>query len=279
MERVYNKLSKQTEDYKEGYVEGIRANQRRVDKARDIMRKKDEQSEENKKIAELFGSFFFGFYSRFPNVDRQFIFRFLYLCSYMNYDNYISDGKRLIKERNLEELFGLSKRECQTTKMVFLNNDMIEVTDKGYILINPNICKKGDTIVRRNIEVIRMFQDSIKELYRRALPREHKKLGLLVAILPYINHKYNVLCSNPEEEYIELVRPISMKQLCDIVGFDATNSSKLKKQLLSLRVNRENVVMLCEKECGKAIFINPRVYYKDMGSELDYLEDMFTLKF
>lgn len=247
------------------------------EKQKEILKKKEERSAFHNRLIETYGSFYFNFYKRIK-IEGQFLFRFIHLCSYMNYDNYLSNGKRLLREEDLKDLMMLGKTEYHKTKNCLIDNDLISITDKGLILVNPNFCKKGEIHRNKNIEVIRMFNEAIKELYQKSLPREHKKLALLIEILPYINYKYNIVCTNPDETNIELIEPIKMSDLCVMLGHDKTNASKLKRQLFALRVDDEKVIGMFEVEDTKAILVNPRVYYKGNQEDgLDYLEALFRL--
>lgn len=230
-------------------------------------------------IDERCGSFYFDFYKRFKNIERQFIFRFLYVCTYMNYDNKLSNGKRLLYEKDLKDILNLGKSEFFKTKKVFIDNNLMNIDENGNIKINEWYCKKGDININKNIEVVRMFNNAIQELYEKALPKEHKKLGLLIAILPYINLKYNIVCHNVKEESLENIKPMTIKELCTIVDYDVKNSSRLKSDLLRLTVNKENVVMFNEKYGSKIMTINPKVYYKGTNIEaLDYLIGLFSIE-
>ena len=247
------------------------------EKQKEILRKKEEISNFHNRLIETYGNFYFNFYKRI-DIENQYLFRFIYLCSYMNYDNYLSNGKRLLRVNDLEGLLGLSEREFYRTKKSLIDSNLITIKDKNLVYINDKYCKKGEIHRNKNIEFIRMFNEAIKELYEKSTPREHKKLALLIKLLPYINYKYNIICSNPEEENIQLINPIKMSDLCEMLGYDRTNASKLKRQLFALRVNDEKVIGIFEVEDSKAILVNPRVYYKGNQEDgLNYLEALFRL--
>ena len=197
----------------------------------------------------------------------------------MNYDNYLSNGRRLLRESDLQDMLLLGKSEYYKTKDYLLGKDLISINAEGLISVNSKYCKKGKINKTKVVEVIRMFNNGIQELYQKALPREHKKLAILLDILPYINYKYNIICYNPTEENIELIKPIKMPDLCEMLGYDRSNSSRIKKQLFSLRVSGEKVIGLWQVENADALLVNPRVYYKG-GEEngLDYLEAIFRLR-
>ncbi|MGL5149686.1 MAG: hypothetical protein ACRC7N_03820 [Clostridium sp.] len=246
------------------------------EKVKEILEKKANQTEFHTHILEKYGHFYFNFYKRFDNIERQYLFRFLYLCSYMNYDNYLSNGVKLIKEGDLQELLNLKETEYNKTISILKKSCLITINNNHTVSVNNKYCKKGKIIKNGKIEVIRMFDNAIKELYKNAAPREHKKLALLIELLPYINLKYNIVCKNPNEEFRENITPYKMTELCALLGYDKTHSARLKKDLFKLRVNNEKVIGIFEDDDGKAIFINPRVMYK--GTEINIsLEDLFCI--
>ena len=267
-----------TGEYKEGYLQGVIDSQTKKEIIKDIIEMKEEQTEFHKRLLDTYGSFYFNFYKRIK-IEGQFLFRFIYLCSFMNYDNYLSNGRRLLRESDLQDMLLLGKSEYYKTKDYLLGKDLISINAEGLISVNSKYCKKGKINKTKVVEVIRMFNNGIQELYQKALPREHKKLAILLDILPYINYKYNIICYNPTEENIELIKPIKMPDLCEMLGYDRSNSSRIKKQLFSLRVSGEKVIGLWQVENADALLVNPRVYYKG-GEEngLDYLEAIFRLR-
>lgn len=247
-------------------------------KVKEILIKKSEQNEFQKEMLDKFGAFYFNYYKRL-NILRQYMFRFIYLCTYMNYDNLLSNGTRLCKSKDLKLLLKLSNTEYKRTEDYLIENNLISYTEKDNIKINNKYCVKGMIPKNKNVEVVRMFDDAIRELYENSLPREHKKIAMLLEILPYINYKYNVVCKNPRETNIELIEPLKMVEVCSLLDYDKTNSSKLKNSLFSLTAGNEYVIGMFEKGCGKAIYVNPRVYYKGGDKEgINFLGDMFQIR-
>lgn len=240
---------------------------------------KKDNDEFKAKINELCGSFYFDFYKRFGNLEGQYVFRFLYLCTFMNYDNLVvtDNGKRLYKERDLREIFdNLKKNDFFNTKRYLLENDLISIDEKKNIIINNKYCKRGKINKTKSIEVIRVFDNAIKELYEKSKPNEHKKLALLIKILPYISFKFNILCKNPSCEIIsEVERFKSMSELCELVGYDKLHSTRLKNDLFKLRVNGELVIGIFETDYGKTILVNPLVYYK--GTRLEDVQGLIDI--
>lgn len=244
-------------------------------KMNDNIKKLKENKTDIQNLIEVqFGSFYFckdKFLSK-----KDYIFRFLYLCTYMNYKNYIELGNgtnecRLIKKRDLSEIFyNLSRMEVYRTIKFFEENNMIKYDDNGLILVNNLFCVRGKCKAKGKI---RIFDNTIKELYENTSSKEHKKLGLLIELLEYLNFNYNIVCKNPNEENPKLIEPLTLSELAKILGY--SRSQRLKDALFNLRISEEKVIMIAKFDNANMVIVNPRVYYK--GTKYADLKGIITL--
>lgn len=230
-------------------------------------------------IKERYGSFYFSYYNKMLNILKpQYLTRALYLCSYMNYDNLLVEGKthhKPIYESDLIRIWNISRAEMFNTKKELIDLGILIVNENKTLSISENFCKKGELMKNIKDEKARIFNDAIREIYEKAKPSEHKKLALLYKMLPYINLKWNMVCSNIDEEIKDLVQPIDVKTLCKLLN--QSNVTKLKKDLLSLTVNGRPVVLMASVMNKSIILINPAVYYKGTRLEdVDNIEEMIN---
>ena len=230
-------------------------------------------------IKERYGSFYFSYYNKMLNILKpQYLTRALYLCSYMNYDNLLVEGKthhKPIYESDLIRIWNISRAEMFNTKKELIDLGILIVNENKTLSISENFCKKGELMKNIKDEKARIFNDAIREIYKKAKPSEHKKLALLYKMLPYINLKWNMVCSNIDEEIKDLVQPIDVKTLCKLLN--QSNVTKLKKDLLSLTVNGRPVVLMASVMNKSIILINPAVYYKGTRLEdVDNIEEMIN---
>lgn len=230
-------------------------------------------------IKERYGSFYFSYYNKMLNILKpQYLTRALYLCSYMNYDNLLIEGKthhKPIYESDLIRIWNISRAEMFNTKKELIDLGILIVNENKTLSISENFCKKGEFMKNIKDEKARIFNDAIREIYEKAKPSEHKKLALLYKMLPYINLKWNMVCSNIDEEIKDLVQPIDVKTLCKLLN--QSNVTKLKKDLLSLTVNGRPVVLMASVMNKSIILINPAVYYKGTRLEdVDNIEEMIN---
>lgn len=236
-------------------------------------------------IRDNFGSFYFSIYNRLLKIDLkpQYRIRFIYLCTFMNYDNKLEFGNgigdtKLMVERDLIEVLGLSQNEAIRTKKALIEADLISIEEDKTISINKRYAIKGKITKRDSRESVRIMENGLREIYAKAKPSEHKRLDIFIKVLPYVNYNHNVLCKNPSETDVDKVEPLTLKELCEIVGYDTTKSVRLKNDLLKVKVNEQLAMGVFETKNGKQIYINPYVYYKGKNIEsLLALMNMFRI--
>jgi len=263
-----------------------------ISELKDLQRKRDysinkqENDKFNIELAKRYGKFYFLFFKlSTSNIEKQHVIRFLYLCIFMDYENKLVYGNakkenRYMREEDLPEVLMLGKASINKTKESLLKHRLMFIDAEGHILINHEYCLKGKVLNDQKESMkIRMFEDAIRELYKKALPREHKKLSLFVALLPFINFYHNVLCKNPDCDFEYQIKPLNMKDICEVVKYSENHIAKLRKDLLDLRIGGELVVMLAITGEAEMIIINPRVYYRaNLLKILDPISNKFLIK-
>lgn len=194
--------------------------------------------------------------------------KLIFLSTYMNYKNCLAVNNSGNKEDNLtrEDVFKLLKVKERKFREFWINvkaaNILTENKDQGCIKLNEDIFHKGSIA---NIDIdkraVRLYAAAVRELYNKADAREHKFLSYLYQAIPFINLKYNILCTNPDEEDRGKVNAINLTSYCKIVGYCTTSVSRFKVLLKQLSVKGEHVFGFTDNGDGKLIYINPRIYY------------------
>lgn len=225
-------------------------------------------------IKENYGTFYFSYYNKIlDKLKPQYLTRALYLSSFINYNNMLVEGTTRpfpIYEEDLQRILRLSRTETFNTKKELLNLGFLIVNENKTLSINEDYCKKGEISKNKNSSKARIFNDAIREMYEKSTPNEHKKLALLFRMLPYINLKHNIVCNNITEEVRDLVIPLSLKSMAEIL--DQKNTTRFKKDLLSITVKGKPAVAIISVLDKSAILINPSVYYK--GTRLEDVEEI-----
>lgn len=243
-------------------------------------------------INETLGGFFFNQYNKTLNkfqvegkYESAMAFRFLYLCTYMDYENKLRFGSKFrdkdrgyMSEKDLQEVLKLSERETRNTKNFLFDLGILKKNSEGVLFVNKMYSKKGQITESFNRESTRVFDITIRKLYEESKAIEHKKLGLFIKLIPYINFKFNIICFNPKEEIEKLVKPMDMKEVCETVGYAQKNSARLKKDLFNIKVNGKFAIGLFETGAGTSIVVNPSIFYAGNNLEgLKWLNSIFRI--
>lgn len=239
------------------------------------------KSEIDTLIRDNLGAFYFSIYSRLLKVDleSQYKFRFVYLCTYLNYDGKLQfgnakKGNNLMLERDLMEVLGLSQNETIRTKKALIKANLITIEEDKTISINRKYALRGK-IGNRDLRKgsIRIMMEGIQKLYESVSAKEHKKLALFIEILPYINFNHNIVCSNPNESNVEKIEPISITKLANMMGYSTTQ--KLKKGLMDIKIDGKSLIMIATIDNKNMIVVNPSLYYK--GNNIEALRGIINL--
>lgn len=174
-----------------------------------------------------------------------------------------SKGQTKLKESDLQEILKLRLTEFKKTKSILKEYDLISIDEDKNVVINEKYASKGKINSKEktiNLEVVRMFENGIKNLYETATTKEHKRLATFVKLLPYINIDNNMVCKNPEEKDINKVLPYKITEIAEMLGYK--NITRVKVDLFAITVNGERAFILIEDAYGKYFTVNPRIYCK-----------------
>ena len=218
------------------------------------------------------------------NYDTATAFRFIYLCTFMEYDTgYIIWKNNKVKNKDLIEIFDVTKNTISIIKKKLFENQLIFNDDNGYIYINILYCYRGDIIKDNNYkqQCTRIFNNSIQNLYEKSNDsREHKLIGKFILLLPYINIWHNIICLNPKEKRMERLILPNSEQLDNILHAGDRNGIKRLNELFDITVGGEKtILMITDKKSLKMYAVNPRIYYGGNNiNDLTELAGYFKIK-
>lgn len=271
-----------------------------LEELKQAQRASEKQSEAYKKIKskevfkmlvdEALGSFIFSHYEEVLKIivddkgefDGALAFRFIYLSTFMDYDNKLRFGasyrlkdRGYMLEKDLKEVLGLSKKQIWETKNRLIDLGLLGINEDKTININIKYCHKGAIKNSLKGESIRVFEEGIQYLYKNSLPKEHKRLGMFIKLIPYLNKQHNILCFNPEEEKPLKILPLSIQDICNIVGHSVKNARRLEGELLKITVAGQPLMMKNSKFNSIIYSINPKLFYK--GNNIESLQSLINL--
>lgn len=210
--------------------------------------------------------------------------KLIYLSTFIGSDNSIcydggwADYKRTETPMTLEDI----KKTMRISEPSW-RSFWKECVDKGLILQDDGVYKlsidmfrfcNNKKVDKKKVAMIKMFRQAVRYMYENTDEHSKRVLGYLYRLIPFINLKYNVLCTNPFEQDKTKIIPLKASDICEKFGISAKNQTRFIQQLKKLtfedNLGRKNSVItyrwiiLADEEIYW-ITINPAFYSGYMG--------------
>lgn len=217
------------------------------------------------------GKFFFVSHDEdFKDLLPQTVTRLIFLNTFINYEN----NKLMLTERtpmqrkDLSKVLGVSKAVI-TGFWKEVSPKYIQEEDDGLIFTNTDIFIRRRLNQRGKYHPYQKFYiNGIRTLYRATDVTNHKHLGYVFKMLPFVNLEFNVLCKNPMEKDLSQIEFLSLAEFCTAIDYDI---SQLNRLLNIYKAIKFNVNGAQEKFCAftydgidrksARIFVNPHILY------------------
>ncbi|KNY26347.1 hypothetical protein [Pseudobacteroides cellulosolvens] len=228
---------------------------------------------------EISGSFIFMIYrycKSKKDLTQADLTRLIYLASFVTYEGILTfDNRTVLTKQNLNQLvLKLHKETFYTFYNKIVKLKIIEEKEDKLYLNKAHFFKGFPAehkkfILKRNY--IRIYIDAIQHLYKNTPVKNHKQLGIIFMLIPFINRYWNILCTNPDEQNLELLNILTLDNLAAILGYNKKYLFQLKKELKKIKLaDGKNVLIFIEKDIDsnkKEICINPKIIYGDSEPE------------
>lgn len=243
-------------------------------------RKEQERRNELRRLTgKPLGSFYFVPVSeRFANIAPETVTRLIYLNTFVGYDNKLMLTKRTAMKR--KDLTGVLNVSKSTVSRFWkeVSPTYITESDSGLIFSNNIIFKRGSIKTSKEyVQYQKFYINGIRTLYEATERSNHRQLGYLFKLLPFINLEYNMLCYNPLETAIEKIELISIADFCKMIGYDIAHLNKLMYIYRSIQFEvggrYERFCAITYDGVNKnnaKIFVNPHILY--CGSDYNKVE-------
>ena len=240
------------------------------------------------------GGYVFAFFNvmhelneRFPTLTQSDLARLMFIGTYISYNEGESKHCYLrhagngvaINKKSLAELVGMSRNKYSEFYKRLIDNDVIKELSEG-IAVNPTIFYRGENLesVKENYQYTRLFRKTARELYEKFNGQTIKKLGVIYAILPYVNFNYNIVCNNPQQVVNGKIDTMKLSDLANRLNYE--NYRNLLKTMREIRYNDQPVFKFVDEGKDRRnsyIIVNPNVIYAGNGKHLGAIKILFDM--
>lgn len=235
--------------------------------------------ERKEKLTRLGKFCFLAIENGFSEISAATAARLVYLSTFLRYgtNNLYRTKRTRMKKKDLPEVMGMSA----TTAFRFfkeVNPTYLQEDEEGYLSLSGQIFRRGPLEKDNESKAYqKIYIDMVRKLYKGAPLSNHKELGYIFAMLPYINIEYNVLCKNPYEKDISEIKMMTVREFCEAIGHSYSTVSRLLETYskICFLVDSE-VEQFCKfvsdgNDIDNAwIFVNPHVIYS--GTDLEQVK-------
>ncbi len=215
-------------------------------------------------------------------LDNATLARFFYLASFMDYGNRLMSTKRKsMTKADAQRIMKLS-----TATFYRFWNDIEEKglvakqTNNDILVCCPMFHRGSTTVTGYSRGWTRIYQ-RIRELYESVTPSQHRYIGAVLRMIPYINIEYNVLCYNPLESDRHEIEPMSMQAFCLEIGMTTRNAEYYRTQYESIAFQTpKGKTNFCKSlftsDGSEFIYINPEILFAGkIDSRVEHLAMYF----
>lgn len=243
------------------------------------------------------GRFVFAFFEsakllqeRFETLTPQDIARLMFIGTYVGWETgrlQSDNGKKAYKKKDVRELVGMSPQKFNELFKRYIAEGVITEVEDGQLFVNPTVIYRGSIkklgAAVSDLQHTRVFRKTVRELYVQFNGRKLGQLALVYSVIPYLNFDSNIVCHNPEETATDLVKPINLTELSELLSpkdDDKKRSpSKLKTALNAVKVDGVPMFTYVEDPHNrreKRIIVNPRIIFAGNGESLESIMKLFN---
>jgi hypothetical protein len=192
-------------------------------------------------------------------LDLRYCGYLLLLQCYVTYGGLLVYGqknKNPMTKKDIARVLGLKQRAFQYFLKEMAENSIIFQSNEGFKMSDKYHWKGKSKVVH----FIKSYTSTLKELYTNV---NSKDLGFVYKLLPYVHYETNVLCKNPHEKEIHLIKAFNKRDIAEMVGVDERSVyNKIRKLLLG------EMYVFAEVRKGneKLYKVNPFIFYRKSGS-------------
>ena len=256
--------------------------QEQAKKRAEYLKRREEKAYYKRLVGKELGHFYWIFADNaFSDLTPQTVAKLVMLCTYLNYNGrFQRSEKTTIKKNDLQKILAISKQAVYDFWREVKGRYIIERDGNLYISDKANIFR-GKLPKTQEPEVThyqKAYINAIRKLYNVTSIRKHKQLGYVFKLLPYINLEYNIFCKDPFIKEIDDIMPLSVIDLCNLIGYNVSQSARLLKELqvLTFEHNHRTEFLISYVDNGtnspqsKMLFVNPHILYN--GSNFQKVE-------
>jgi len=220
--------------------------------------------------------------SPFDNLPPATAARIVVLATFAAYDGRLMLNTRTqMRRADIQTILDLSKGAAfdfwnsVSPEYIIDDGDGLRLSNKQFIL-------RGRIPKRQHDIWLKFYIKAVRALYHATEKSNIKHIGYVFGLLPFVNIEHNVLCWNVLEKDIDLLEPLTIGDVCDLIDYDRKNLYRLLKTFkkICFKIGGQEVPFVRFVNNGvdiadSLVVINPDVLYS--GTNADAVRNLGLL--
>ncbi len=227
------------------------------------------------------GHFLFMSGAGFNEISSASVARLVMLSTYCKYNDCLVVGRsKPMTRAEAQQILGLEYTSFNKFMREVVPRFLVE-KDGALYLANHETFFRGKKDRKNHSQFWKTYLLAVRCLYNATDVRQHKALGRVFQLLPFINIEFNILAHDIEETDLDAVKPMTLFELCQELGVDWSHVNRLLALYRSLTFtvgdHKEKFVSVVFDGVDRRnahVFINPRILYS--GSDYRKVEILGT---
>lgn len=114
----------------------------------------------------------------------------------------------------------------------------------------------------------KIYKSQFRSLYTRSTPADHKKIGHIIHMLPYLNQNWNAMCRDTTVEDVRNIDYLQQSDFCKLAGINFAHSSSLLSSLSDLTFEYKNkdeqFISTIKSGHENIIVVNKKIIYSGL---------------
>jgi len=239
------------------------------------------EREQRKRANAPLGHFLFMSGAGFNDISSASVARLVMLATYCKYDDALVIGRnKPITRAEAQQILNLEYTSFNKFMKEVVPRFLVE-KDGALYLANHETFFRGKKDKKNHEQYWKTYLLAVRRLYNSTDVRQHKALGRVFQLLPFVNIEFNILAHDIEETSLDAVQPMTLFELCQALGVDWSHANRLLALYRGLTFTVENhqerfvsVVFDGVDRRSAHVFINPHILYS--GSDYRRVEILGT---
>lgn len=248
-----------------------------------ILREKEKNTDSEEWFSKNCGDFFWKMFTNTQcKISGKLLVETLYLISYLGYNTntLVVKGKPM-RKKDVQKLMNNYGKNYYLFWSKLLGTGTIKEMGDLSLTVSPEF-KKG-FLKSDGLAATKVFIQPLRQLYRNLSATDLSYLAYAYWLIPYTNVYYNVVCKNPFEFEIEKINPMSFQEICEILGANAKNQTRISKKMQSItfidKNGKKKHIVYMTGGRRKNTYINPQLFSCCIKADnLVEMEERFEVK-